>query len=297
MGLPGNLFSTAFRQQRLGVMFALIMAIMVYLGSLALAAQAVLARTSFSWGRDLETRVTVELPAVPDETGSDKAARVDKILGTLRQISGVRRVALVPEADTARLLKPWIADQALLDSLPLPVLIDLETRADRPVETETIRRALTSLAHGALVHTHAGWMESLLSFLRGLGALAGLMLGLTALALVTAIILVCRAAMAVQNDTIELLHFMGASDIAIARQFQKHVQKIALPASGIGFAFAAATAAVLALTLSTFGGLQHVSLLSWATVGGVMALVPLGAVLLSIVTARLSVLRFLRRLI
>lgn len=297
MSLPSNMFSSAFREQRLGAMLSFLIGIMVYLGSLAMAAEAVLARTSIVWGHDLENRMTIEIPAQKGEGAEQSSEQVQKVVSLLRQKPEIKGVELVPETETARLLGSWVEDPALLRSLALPHLVDLEVYPGQKLSAADLRQWLKPLSESVQVYKHENGMGQILGFLRGLGFLAGLMLVLTGVATIAIITVICRAAMAVQRDTIELMHFMGATDVTIARQFQHHVRALAVPSSCIGFVLALVTVAFLAFMLGSLGGLSLVSPVSWVTVGGVMALVPVTASLLAIASARLSVLGLLKRLI
>lgn len=296
MGMPTNLFAAAFREQRLGLMFSLIMVILVFLGSLAIAAQATLARTSVAWGYQLRNRLTVEVPSIPDEVAAIRRERVEKVKALLEQKPGVAQVTLVREEETTGLLRPWIADPALLASLPLPSLLDVDIKVGDSLDPVELERSLSGENADIQVHSHADWMGNLQGFLMGLGVLAAIMLILTGLALVASIFVVCRAAMAVQHDTIELLHFLGATDNAIARQFQGHVMRLAVPASLVGFALAFMTVGALIAVLKSLGGISLIASASWVTLGTAMGVIPVGAILLAILTARLSVLKFLRML-
>ncbi len=297
MNLPENLFSTAFRQQKLGLMLSILIGIMVYLGSLAMAAQATLARTSFVWGHDLQNKLTMELLARANETPQDREARAQKALTFLRQRPEIRSVKLLPEQETAKLLKPWIEDEELLSALALPRLIDVETNLGRKMDAKALGESLKPLVGEVRFHRHEQGMAELLGFLKGLGALAGLMLVLTGFALVAIIWIICRAAMAVQHDTLELLHYMGGSDAVVASHFQEHVRRLSFSSAMAGFVLAFLTVAGLAFLLGSLGGLSLVAPVSWLTILGVMAVVPLAALGLAVLTARLSVRRLLRRLL
>lgn len=296
MTLPRNLFISAFRRQRLGFLLMLILSIMVYLGSLGMAAQAVLVRTSLEWGHDLQSRLTVEIPASSDEQAATRSARAHKIAAMLRQKKDVIGAVVVAESETAQLLKPWIGDASLLATLPLPQLIDVTLAPGAKPDIESLRVELQDQASGIQIHAHTAWMDSLLGFMRGLGALAGVMLALTALALIAVVSIVCNAAMAFQKDTVELLHYMGATDSMIVFQFQRQIQTLATRAALIGFVLAGLTVGGLAAMLGTLGGLALVQPVSWLTVAGVMASVPLVSLLLTFITARMSVMRLIRRM-
>ncbi len=295
MSSPSRLFAMAFREQRLGLMFGILMAILVYLGSLAMAAQAALGRTSFAWGHELTSRLTVEIPVLPDETPSARVEKLEKLKSNLETLPEVMEVHVVPEAEKEALLKSWISDEELLRSLPLPALLDVSLKTGAVLEPEALKGKMTKEFQNVPIYSHADWMAKLQGFLKVLGMLGGVMLALTGLTLVVVVMVICRAVMAVQMTTIDLLHTIGASDRMIAKQFQKHMFRLAAPSALIGFGLAALTLGGLVALLGVMGGVELVAPLSWATMVGVMAFVPLGAVVLSSFAARVFVQRQLRR--
>ncbi len=296
MTLPANLFSTSFHRQKLGAMLAFLIGSMVFLGSLAMAAQAVLVRTARVWEHDAQNRWTMEVLPQAGESSAQREQRVQKAIDLLQGKKGLVEVEAVSEEETARLLKPWIADPGLLESLALPRLVDLEVAPHGGLKIETLTRELSVAIGEVRLHRHEQGLSQLLGLLKGLGFLAAAMFILTAVSVVSIIAVICRAAMALQKETIELLHFMGATDSVIAAQFQAHVRQLAWPAALVGFLLAVVSVAGLAAALGVFGGLSLVAPVSWVTVGGVMALVPVVTTGLAIATARISVQRLLRRL-
>ncbi len=297
MTVPSNLFVMAFRQQRLGLMFTVIMAIMVYLATLAMSAQASLSSVATAWGHSREGRLTIEIPPPDEKANVAQSERVRQVIAALRAMPEVGMVESGSDAETARLLKPWINDAALLRSLPLPALIDVKAASGWTLEAETLRKTLAGTIENVRVDDHADWMAALLRLLRGLSLIAGLTILLAGLTMVIAISLICRTAMAVQHETIELLHLMGATDADIARQFQHHARRLSFPAALAGFGLAAVTFAVLALLLGHF--VEHPLLSlggSWLRLILMSLSVPLIAVAGAMITARFSVLSLLRRL-
>jgi cell division transport system permease protein len=137
-------------------------------------------------------------------------------------------------------------------------------------------------------------MGSLLRLINGLSLIARLMVFLAALTIVIAIVLVCRAALAAQHETVALLHLMGASDADIARQFQTHARRLSVPAAVAGFGLAALTFAVLALLFSHFTA--QPSAFSWLRPALMGLAAPVAAVAVATITARFSVLRLLWRM-
>lgn len=286
-----KLFWSAFRQQKLGFMFSAIMVILVYIGSLAIAAQAALWRTSASWEHDLKNRLTVELPFIDGETYKQRQDITNLLIKELSSLPEIDHLVVIPDDEKERLLKAWVKDDELLEILPMPALIDLDLKSGVQTSGDALRKKLSLNFKEANIHSHAEWMDRLDGFLKTLGALAGFMLFLTALILMAVIIIICRAALSVQSTTIELLHYMGATDTLIATQFQKHIQRLAVPCAIGGYALACVTMLALVVLMGSLDGLSLITPLSWFTIGVVMTLVPLGAVSLALLTARLSVQR------
>ncbi|MCL2470042.1 MAG: hypothetical protein FWF24_07475, partial [Alphaproteobacteria bacterium] len=280
--VPSHLFTIAFRTQRLGLLFGAIMVIMVYIGSLAMAAQAVLARTASSWNVGLDSRVTIEVEAALDDTLSLRHERIKRIEDALRARADVIELNVITQEKTARLIEPWIKDPALMASLPLPILIDVVLKEKNHLDEDALAFELgEKTGTHVRVHRQTLWADDIKGFVKGLGHLSWMMIVLTALALVLTIVIVCRASMALQRDTIELLHFMGATDLAITQAFQRRMASFAVWAAGIGFFLAAMTLALLIYWLAHLGGLSLIANASWVIVSVVMILVPVCAVFLT----------------
>lgn len=296
MSIPSNLFAAAFREHRLGLMFMILVMTLVYLASLAVAAQGALATASDGWSRNVQGRLTVEVPFPASGSASAQIERIKKVTATLQAMPEIDKLAPLPESEIARLLKPWFSETVLLTSLPLPTLIDIETKNAEPLSVVTLREKLSPIVNDIRVSSRAEGLDNLLRLVSGLRLLAGLMIVLTTLTLIIAIILICRAAMAVQHDTIELLHFMGATDSDIARQFLHHARRLSLPASLAGFAAAIATAVLLLYLMRSVWDQPVVFDRVLLMPGVMMALVPIAAVLVAMAAARIAVLSLLRRM-
>src|SRR5262249_43751301 len=126
MPLPAQFFTPSFRRRRNGLLFSVLVGVMVYLATFVMVAEIVLFSASMTWNRDMNTRLTVEIPALGDESSTPQAERVKQALAIVRAMPGVERATLVPDDETARLLKPWIATPELFKSLPVPGLIDID---------------------------------------------------------------------------------------------------------------------------------------------------------------------------
>ncbi|MDX2027864.1 MAG: FtsX-like permease family protein [Alphaproteobacteria bacterium] len=294
MALPNHIFAPAFRHRGLGWFLALLVGIMVYLASFAMAAEAGLSVMTFRWDRNMSSRLTVEIPPADDESSTPQSERVKQVLEKLRGMPDIKKVVPLPDSETAELLKPWIRQSDLLKSLPLPTLIDIELRGGASLDAADIHSKLRTAVKDVSVNDHAAWLDDLAHLARGIAAMAALTIFLTCTALVMTISLVCRAIMATERETISLLHTLGAEDDHIARHFQLHAGRQSIPASFAGFTLAVLSAGVLFFFLRNFADPLSLTTIHWIGLGLAVLAIPLGAIGIAALTARLSALQLLR---
>jgi cell division transport system permease protein len=288
------LFAPSFRHQKLGWLFVAVVVIMVYIATFAMAAEAALSSITLSRNEGLANHLTVEIPAVEDETSIPQADRVKQAVAVLQATPDVTEVRAVPEEETMRLLQPWISQPELLKKLPLPALIDIERRHGSSLTASALEDRLRATVSDARVDDHAAWLADLAHLVGSLSALAAFMIALTGLALMIAIGLICRAVMATERDTVELLHVMGAADGNIARHFQSHAWRLAWPAALAGFLLAVLNLALLLFFIRHVVDLSSLQITRWTELTALVVIVPLAAVAAASFSARFSVLRLLR---
>jgi cell division transport system permease protein len=274
-----------------------IIAVMVYLATLAMAGAMAVSGLVDRWDAGLSGTVTVEI-SPPSGTGTALGIEesVAAALGILRSTQGVASADPLSQDRTQALLAPWLGDAALLEDLPVPVLIDV--RLDAPVDLRALSERLAAAVPGAMVDDHQAWLDDLLDLARGVEMLAAGIVLLVAGAAIGTVVFVARAGLAIHAQVVELLHLMGAPDTYVARQFQRHVLGLAVKGSAAG-------AALALLTLLPFGfaaggpsgAAELLPVPSLSSVQWMMLLaVPLLASALAAVAARLTVLRALMRL-
>jgi cell division transport system permease protein len=288
------LFAPAFRHQKLGWLFVAIVAIMVYIATFAMAAEAALSSVSLSRNEGLANHLTIEIPPVEDESSTPQTERIKQAVAVLRATPGITNVRPLPEDETDRLMSPWISDPDLIKKLPLPSLIDAERATGSPLTASALEDRLHNVVSDARVDDHAAWLADLAQLVRSLAALAFLTIALTGFALVIAIGLICRAVMATERETIELLHVMGAPDVSIARHFQFQARRLAGPAALIGFLLAVASLGFLLFLLRHVVDISALQLMRWVGLAILVIAVPAAAMLAASLSARFSVLRLLQ---
>ena len=291
MSLPRHLFTPAFRHQHLGRSFAAIVGIMVFIASFATAAEAALLTVSYLWGQTIETRLTVEIPAVGDEAATSQADRVKQATNVLRALPGVGFVMPLSDDEVMRLLEPWFNEASLLKTLPLPTLIDVERAAGPTVTATQIQDALKKIVSDAHVEDHGAWTQDVWRLVRGLSIIGGVTIALTGITLIIAVSLICRAVMAAEHETISLLHLLGTEDKDIAHHFQLQAERISLRASAIGFLCALVVTAALLYATRHIADISTLGLRHWAGLTAAVCFVPVSAIAIAALTARLSVMR------
>jgi cell division transport system permease protein len=294
MDLPRHLFTPAFRHQHLGRSFAAIVGIMVFIATFATAAEAVVLTLGYTWGQTMESRITVEIPAVGDEAAMPQAERVRQATKVLRALPDVGLVMPLSDEEVARLLSPWFSQPALLKALPLPTLIDVERQPGSSLTVVQIQDSLKNVVSDAHVDDHGSWTEDVWRLVDGLSVLGGLTILLTGITLIIAVSLICRAVMAAEHETISLLHNLGADDSDIAGHFQAQARQISIRAAAGGFAAALCATALLIFITRHVADLSVLNLRDWTALAAGALAVPLFAIWLTTATARASVMRLIK---
>ncbi len=272
-----------------------LIAFMVYLATLALAAAIAVSNVAQAWDSGLAGKLTVQVPPASDG-GRDQTQRIDAVLDALRQTPGVYSARQLSRAEMTVLLKPWLGEAADSADLPLPALIAVEVAPERAPELSSLQRRLAAAAAGSRVDDHQRTLGRLLEVARTLQLLAVLVVVLVGAAAVVTVVFVTRTGLSIHRNVIELLHLIGAHDAYVARQFQRHALRLGLTGGLVGLALAAATLWALARWVGQEAGAVvpelTLSRAQWLS----LVAVPLGATLVAMLTARITVLRTLAKL-
>jgi cell division transport system permease protein len=160
-----------------------------------------------------------------------------------------------------------------------------------------LRSAAMTSAPSARVDENAQFLAPLASLI---GALKWLAAGLVLLmvgATTATVVLAARAALDTHRQTIEILHLMGATDVQVARLFQRRIALDALFGGAIGFILASIILFLLGQRISALGSELLGSTSISPERGAVLLVLPLFGVLLAMMVARLTILRALGRML
>ncbi len=219
-----------------GRALVIVIAIMTFLACLTAGGAILVANASQEWRGDISREVTIQIKPV---AGQDIDAQVAKASEAARKTPGVLDVRALSKQESEQLLEPWLGNGLDLGELPIPRLIVVRMRDRKAPDISALREALAAQAPGASLDDHRLWLARLDAMADAIVIFAALLFLLMISAMTTAIGFATRGAMAGNREIIEVLHFVGAADSYISRQFQTHFLRLGLKGGLLGGAFAA----------------------------------------------------------
>lgn len=265
-----------------------VIAIMTFLTVLAAAAGMALAGAAGALRAQAAGRVTIQIAEADRPTRDAQAEAVER---ALRSVPGVERIDRLSDARLAGLVEPWIGSNEL--DLPQPALIDVDLAGDSAFQR--LEAVVKRAAPGARVDSHATWLAPLKGLIDALRGLAWTLILLTGAATAASVVLASRAALNTHRETIDVLHLLGATDLQVARLFQRRIAVDAMIGAGLGFVVGLLVLVLLGRQAAALkAGLTEASVLDTARWLALL-LVPLGAALLATAIARMTVENALRR--
>jgi cell division transport system permease protein len=149
----------------------------------------------------------------------------------------------------------------------------------------------------AKVDAQAGWLAPVFHAISSLQWLAIGLVVLLAATSAAAVWLAARSALGSNRDTIEIVHLLGGTDGQIARIFQRSIAVDALVGGVVGLLLGLIALFLLGRQFAALGSGMvaggGLGIVDWAAIGAI----PLAGVLIAMLTARVTVLAALRRML
>jgi len=198
----------------------LVMIIVVH-GALALSGSAYLSAVMEEWETNGAGTLTVQVPHSIGKENKDSSfnTRISRITAILDSNLSVTSFRIIENEKIVSLLEPWLGSADTIGDLPLPALVDVTLATSEPETTRALVELLKDANPHILVDDHRVWLEKLADLALSLEILASTIAALLILSLTLTVILATRSSLAECRDTIEALHFVGAKDDYVARQF------------------------------------------------------------------------------
>ncbi|HVQ07265.1 MAG TPA: FtsX-like permease family protein [Allosphingosinicella sp.] len=271
-----------------------VIAIMMFLTVLAAAAGMGLASAASRLDDQIGGRVTIQIVEANPARRQAQAAAAAR---AIENLPGVIAVRPVPEEEIHRLLEPWLGTGGLESDIPVPALIDVDLTPEGHQALAALERAVAAAAPAARVDDNGQWLAPLASLIGALKWLAAGLVLLMVAATAATVVLAARAALDMHRSTIEVLHLMGATDVQVARLFQRRIALDALFGGLVGFILAALVLIGIGQRVQALGSELLGSASVPAPAWGILIGLPLFGVLLAMLVARLTILRALGRML
>jgi cell division transport system permease protein len=260
-----------------------VIAIMSFSIMVIAATGLALANTAGSLSEAIASRYALEVP--------NGGENLDALVAALRSAPGVTSVEAVSESEMRGTLERWLGPAAKSAELPVPALVNFDTRPG--TDLRAIQQRVQTIAPAAQIAAHRDKVSPLLRSMREIQWLAfGLVLLLSAAA-TAAVVLAARGALDTHRFTIEVMHGIGATDEQVTQLFQRKIAIDAL-AGSLGGAVAGAIVLIALASGASFAG----EITGGATLGLtdflVLLLLPFGMTTLATWVARRAVLTALR---
>lgn len=287
----GDLAANLSPPARLSGPIPWVIAILIALVVIAAAGGLSLRNLANNARADLADAVTVQIIEADLEVRGQQAEAAAEALGAHPLVTSVR---VVPESELQELLEPWLGQGAASENVPIPALIDVElsrrASTDELAQLQTaLDEALESLGGGARVDAQSQWLRPVYDALSALQYLALGLIALVSIATAAAVWLASRNAFTNHRETVEIIHLLGGTDRQVTGIFERPVIREA--------AFGAFIGLLIGLAAVWLLGQQFASLDSGMVRGGglrltdwlIIAAIPVGGVLLALITGRITI--------
>jgi cell division transport system permease protein len=281
-----------------GNALTIVVAIMCFLACLTLGSVTLVRDASREWQGDILREVTIQ---VRPTDGRDAAADAARAASIARLFPGVSSAEVLTDEQSSALLEPWLGTGLDLSDLPVPRLIVVRVSDPNGVDLAELARKIKADVPTATLDDHRAW-TSRIQTMASATVLVGLsILALVFIATILSVVFATRGAMAGNKDVVSVLHFVGAEDGYIAREFQRHFLMLGLRGGLAGAAAAAvlflAMGLILGPSVDSGTGEQMSALFGRFSVGPIGYFGALGIAFLiavmTAVTSRIAVYRYL----
>ena len=270
-------------------------AFMVFQAVLAMTAVLVLNATAGRWDHGVRGTLTVQIARV--DADDDNTKRLQQTLNVLAVTPEIDRYEVIDDAQLLRLLEPWLGHYVEVGDLPLPQLIDVALKAKTDLDLRALSNRIAAQVPGTSIDDHEIWLERLVRLIEMIEGVAAAVLIFVGLATVGTVVFTTRTGLAIHKEAIEVLHLIGAQDSYIARQFAGRAMALGLRGGIMGLALAIPTVLGVGYLAQPMEGALVPQLGLEPAHWGTLAVLPVAAAVIAMLTARLTVMRTLGRIL
>jgi cell division transport system permease protein len=234
-----------------GRSLTLVISIMCFLACLTAGAVYMINQSANAWLKDIASEVTAQ---IEPRDGMDVDKTVRDAEAFLRNQKGIARANALSLDTSSKLLEPWLGNSDVLAALPVPRLLAIEIDRDDPPNIEQLRADLTKQFPSASLDDHRRWQQQIRTVTRSFALGGFAILLLVGAATIAIIVSATRSALASNREIVEVLHFVGATDRYIAREFERHFLRLGIRAGIVGALCAMAVFFSMPTVMEMLGG-------------------------------------------
>ncbi len=201
-----------------------IIAFMVYLACTAMIVAINLNHYVAAKSTGFSESITIQIPGDSSTRDADSAS----VVSYLKTQEFVNEVNILSDAEVKEMVEPWLGKGNVIDSLPLPIIIEAGITEGFSINTAQLAKKMSEINSRIEVGSNEEWMASLNRIARGTQAVAIGVVVLVSVVVVSIVILVARTSLKLHSGSVEILSFIGATDDYVANQFQKNAMIITL---------------------------------------------------------------------
>jgi cell division transport system permease protein len=208
-----------------------VVAIMTFLASLTTGAAMLMVNAASDWQSDVGREVTIQVRPTP---GRNTDADVNSAIEIARGTPGIADVRAYTKEESEQLVEPWLGTGLKLDELPIPRMIVVRLVSGAQPDISALRSTLAARVPSASLDDHRRWIDRMRT-MAGTVVAGGLaVLALVVVVTMLSVTFATRGAMATNRPTVEVLHYVGATDSFVANQFQRHFLVLGLKGGLLG---------------------------------------------------------------
>ncbi|UTW55150.1 ABC transporter permease [Kordiimonas sp. SCSIO 12610] len=270
-----------------------VIAVMLFLSTLALVSAITLGNGLNNWSRGLTTSLSVQ---VVNANETERTQQTEQAIKMLRATPGIENAIVAADAKVLELLSPWLGELPTESGLPIPTLIEVNLISPDSVNIPALKQRLTTISSNIRLDDHQAWMLQIFKLASTIRWVLGVVVFMIILSTISIVIFGCRAGLATHRESIEIIHMLGAEDNIIAKAFDERYMLHGLKGGAIGTVIAAIVMYLLSNLVDSLGAglisaiVPQFSSLWW------LILLPFATCVITMFTARFTTKRALMEL-
>ena len=228
-----------------------LIALMVFLTVISFGVLLALNSVASRWDSSIGNSISIQLYSQQNLTTDNTV--LQKVLSLLAGNKDIRKYEVVSDQEIINLVKPWLGEAYESFDFPMPRLISVELVEGAKIDATLLEKQISDQGIDVSVDDHYVWLARFVDFVKTIQWVVLMILGFVLFALVGTVVFVTRTGLEVHREVIEVLHFIGAQDQYIARQFAGRAMVMSFRGALLGSALGTLALFVIIFFLEKIG--------------------------------------------